>query len=301
MGAAGTAHAGIKFESGVPQDLVSRLGTDQRILAGEIEKLSLYMNPEEAYISRKDCAQVCSLTLEDNIYALLDPVGVRDLEGSLAVLRSLRLAGYPEQLFLYNLALQFRQVYLASFLREQGNSPAEIAKEMNIRFEFIVMRLLKQAQVYNRDELRLALRRIRNGDAAIKSGLREAKSKQNDPLIFVLQVGCSNSSRPAVAKQKAVGHWQTKPDSVTLRNRVFIRRVDAGLGVGFFIKTPGQTRFFASGLIRVNSSFRSCFVKNAGNYGQIFGSMFLVLLEILDSSTERRFVGGVFCPANFFN
>lgn len=176
---------GIKFESGVPQDLVSRLGTDQRILAGEIEKLSLYMNPEEAYISRKDCAQVCSLTLEDNIYALLDPVGVRDLEGSLAVLRSLRLAGYPEQLFLYNLALQFRQVYLASFLREQGKSPAEIAKEMNIRFEFIVMRLLKQAQVYNRDELRLALRRIRNGDAAIKSGLREAKI-ETEMILFDL-------------------------------------------------------------------------------------------------------------------
>lgn len=176
---------GIKYENGVPQDLVSRLGTDQRTLAGEIEKLSLYMNPEDGYISKADCALVCSSTPEDNVYAVLDPVAARDLEGSLTVLRSLRLAGYPEQLFLYNLAMQFRRVYLASFLREQGKNSVEIAKEPGIRFEFIVPGLLKQAQAYNQDELRLALRRIRDGDAAIKSGLREAKI-ETEMILFDL-------------------------------------------------------------------------------------------------------------------
>ena len=179
---------GIKFENGVPQDLVSHLGTDQRTLASEIEKLSLYMNPEDSYVSRADCAQVCSSTPEDNIYALVDAVAARDLESSLTLLRSLRLAGHPEQRFLYNLALQFRKVYLASFLREQGRNFAEMAKELDIKtlkYENIVQRFLKQAQAYSRDELRLALRRIRDGDAAIKSGLREAKI-ETEMILFDL-------------------------------------------------------------------------------------------------------------------
>ncbi|HAW71443.1 MAG TPA: DNA polymerase III subunit delta [Firmicutes bacterium] len=179
---------GIKYENGVPQDLIRLLGTDQRTLAGEIEKLSLYMNPEDSYVSKTDCAQVCSSTLEDNSYALLDSVAARDLEGSLTLLRSLRLAGHPEQRFLYNLAQQFRRVYLAAFLREQGKKSAEIAKELDLKtqyYENIVQRYLKQAQAYNQDELRLALRRIRDGDAAVKAGLRAAKI-ETEMILFDL-------------------------------------------------------------------------------------------------------------------
>lgn len=169
------AKRGIRIEAGVPQDLIRRAGTSLFMLAAEIEKLSLYADPDAQYISRSDCESLVPPQPEDQVFGLLDAIGARDLGASVRALQALFAAGQPETLILFVIARQFHQVYLAQYLHSQGAGAPEVGKALNLRYDFQIRRILEQARAFTEPELRAALRRLRDGDASVKTGAREPR------------------------------------------------------------------------------------------------------------------------------
>lgn len=179
---------GLRFETGVPAEIVRRVGTDLHTLESEIEKLALYCGSDGREIRRSDCAEIVPARPEDQVFGLLDAVGSRDLRGGLAKLQSLLEAGQPESLILYMMAKHMRQVYLARYLGGHGAGRAEIGKALGLRYDFQVRKVIEQSRLSSEEQLRGALRRLRDGDAAIKSGSREPRVE----LELVLLDLCSD-------------------------------------------------------------------------------------------------------------
>lgn len=167
--------SGLQFEAGVPSEVVRRAGTDLHTLAGEVEKLVLYCGSEAQRVTRRDCEQIIPAHPEEQVFGLLDAVGTHNLRTAVAKLQSLLDSGQPETLILFMLAKHFRQVYLARHLSEHGANPAEIGKALGLRYDFQVRKVLEQSRLNSEFRTRCALRRLRDGDAAIKSGSREPR------------------------------------------------------------------------------------------------------------------------------
>lgn len=165
---------GVAAESGVAAEIVRRVGTDLNMLTAEIEKLILYCGAG-GRVTRQDCESVVSSRPEEQVFGLLDALGVRDLRGSLRALSALLESGQAETLILYMITRQIRNIYLALYMTEKGTSPGEIGKALNLRFDFQVRKLMEQTRAFSESELRAALRRLREGDEAIKTGSREPR------------------------------------------------------------------------------------------------------------------------------
>lgn len=165
---------GVTSESGVASEIARRVGTDLNMLTAEIEKLVLYCGAA-GRVTRQDCESVISSRPEEQVFGLLDAVGARDLRGSLKALNDLLEAGQAEALILYMITRQMRNIYLARFMTERGTSPGEIGKALNLRFDFQVRKLMEQTRAFSENELRAALRRLREGDETIKTGSREPR------------------------------------------------------------------------------------------------------------------------------
>jgi DNA polymerase III subunit delta len=150
--------------------LASFVGDDLRALDMELEKLSAYVNGERA-INAEDVRLLVSAAQETNIFDLVDLLGLRQGKPALDQLRALLAGGANE---LYLLAMISRQIRLIisvkELAQEEGLDPAAIRRECKISHQFIVDKLLRQAEQFHMDELEAIMRRLVEIDEAIKTG-----------------------------------------------------------------------------------------------------------------------------------
>ncbi len=78
----------------VCEHLVARCGSDSRLLTSELEKLLLYAGDRAPTVA--DIGEILTASKDDEVWDLLDAFGMRDLPGTLALLRRLLDAGASE-------------------------------------------------------------------------------------------------------------------------------------------------------------------------------------------------------------
>lgn len=159
---------GRKLEPKALEYIVLNGGDELRALTNELKKLALYAG-DEAAITLAMAEKLLTMSVEANIFTLVDAIGQKRGEQALLELRSLLTAGEPAIRALFMIARQFRLLLAAKDLARAGFTEKQISAEMSQQ-PFVTAKLLRQARNFSFAELEDALRLILESDVAMKTG-----------------------------------------------------------------------------------------------------------------------------------
>lgn len=186
---------GVAIEPAAVTALVDHVGSDLRVLAGELEKLSRYAGPRP--ITRADVDALTPEAHETNIFNLVDAV-VEGRQGQAVVLLRAQIAdGNDEPLRVQALlARQVRNILRACELLDQGEGPGDVAEATGVTGDYPLRKLVTQARGVPLESAEAALRAIEDCDHSIKTG------ELGDELaleLLVIKLGELLASRPATS------------------------------------------------------------------------------------------------------
>jgi DNA polymerase-3 subunit delta len=163
----------VKVEPDAARELVDALGADLMLIAGELEKLVLYVG-EKKRIALADVETMVLAAKQRSIYELTDAISARDRARALAVLDALLHSGDGEEAaigHLYMLAKTFRQMLV--ILERNVRDARAIWQVLWQGFRvppFAAEDIIRQARRYkSRRELSQAIRRIARADLELRS------------------------------------------------------------------------------------------------------------------------------------
>ena len=174
--------------------LAAHVGSDLRLLDGELEKLAAYAG----YAGRIEADAVdllVSAAQEANIFALVDALGMRSRPDALRELQRLLDDGANELYLLSMIARQLRLLITAKDLAEaQGLRGDALLKGLGTPHRFVADKLVRQAQQFQAEELVALMGELLRIDQEIKTGRLEG------PLaIELFVVRASQRPRPVAA------------------------------------------------------------------------------------------------------
>jgi len=146
--------------------LAELIGGDLWAMNGEIQKLTLYCR--ERPIEEDDVKHLTTHVHEANIFALVDAVAERRTELAQRTLHRLYNDGIAPTHILVMITRQFRLIAMAKDL-PPGSSRSQIQDRLGLT-GYPLDKTLRQARVYDLEDVKVVYRRLLETDLAIKTG-----------------------------------------------------------------------------------------------------------------------------------
>jgi DNA polymerase-3 subunit delta len=151
------------------QELARFTGGDLRQLDQELDKLWAHANFARP-VSITDVHNLVNATQTDNVFALVDAIGLRQRERAMRVLHELLEAGAAPAYLLTMIERQFRILLQVKDMQARGCSSAEMQKTLGIRHSFIIDKSVRQAQNFSMATLESIYGRLADVEQKIKTG-----------------------------------------------------------------------------------------------------------------------------------
>ena len=148
--------------------LADLVGNNLWVLASELAKLAAYAQGRR--IEGGDVRALVSEARQVNIFAMVDAVVEKRAGVALRLLRQLTTAGAEGGYLLAMVVRQYRLIIQARELMSTGHPSHEIGQRLGVASEFVLQRILDQAQRYSLSRLKVAYRRLLEADAGVKRG-----------------------------------------------------------------------------------------------------------------------------------
>lgn len=158
---------GIEIENQAAYYLSSIIGSNLSIINLELEKIFSYLGNRKE-INIQDVKAVCSRTLLNNIFELVDSLAERNHEKAVNYYRDMILTGEPPAKILYMIIRQYRLILRVKILESEGYKLSHIVKYINLQ-PFVVKKLLKQSALYEVEEVYMCLKHLLNLDVKLKT------------------------------------------------------------------------------------------------------------------------------------
>jgi len=167
------AQEGVKVETDAARELVDSLGGDMMMIAGELEKLILYVG-EKKRITLGDVETMVLAAKQRTLYELTDAISAKDRPRALVVMDAILSTGDGDDAaigHLYMLAKTFRQMLVISERNVRDSRALWQVLWQGFRVPpFAAEDVIKQARRYkSRRELTRAIRLIAKADLALRS------------------------------------------------------------------------------------------------------------------------------------
>jgi len=164
---------GVKLDNDAARELVDSLGGDMMMLAGELEKLVLFVG-EKKRITLGDVETLVLAAKQRSFYELTDAISSHDAARALAVLDAILSTGDGEDAaigHLYMLSRTFRQMLVILERNVRDSRALWQALWQGFRIPpFAAEDVIRQARRYkSRRELTGAIRRVARADLALRS------------------------------------------------------------------------------------------------------------------------------------
>ncbi|MFI5344632.1 MAG: DNA polymerase III subunit delta, partial [Chlamydiales bacterium] len=140
----------------VCQQFVKQIGSDQYLLASELEKLFCFVGQRNE-ITWQDIEQICIQTPLETIWQLGESIFRRDAAAAFRISRSLIMEGHSFLPLLRQVRNQFVTEYHVCALLEQGKQPFEITQEYSYMKGQILERHMENARQYGMNAFRQGL------------------------------------------------------------------------------------------------------------------------------------------------
>jgi DNA polymerase-3 subunit delta len=124
-------------------------------------------------VTREDIQAICTLNVEENIFALTDQIANKKAAGAMKVFSDLVSRNTAPQKIFYMIIRQFRQLLRAAILSEEGKNTYEVAKVLGIP-NYPAEICIRQGRKFGRAQLETILQELLEMDAASKNGNLEA-------------------------------------------------------------------------------------------------------------------------------
>jgi DNA polymerase-3 subunit delta len=148
--------------------LADLVGNNLWVLASELEKLAAYAQGRR--IEGADVRALVSEAHQISIFAMVDAIVEKRAAVALRVLRQLTTAGADGGYLLAMVVRQYRLIIQARELMTAGLPTREIGQRLGVTSEFVLQRILDQAQRYSLSRLKAAYRRLLEADVGVKRG-----------------------------------------------------------------------------------------------------------------------------------
>jgi DNA polymerase-3 subunit delta len=138
------------------------------LIESELEKLFSFTKEKEM-ITNADVDAICSVQINNHIFAMVDAVAGRKQEVALKYYYELLALKEPPMRILYLLSRQFRLLYEVKEMKGAGLPNAEIAKAAGLA-PFIVTKYINTGRSYKKEQLRAILENAIELEEAVKTG-----------------------------------------------------------------------------------------------------------------------------------
>ena len=167
------AQQGVSMEADAARELVDSSGSDMTMIAGELEKLVLFVGDKKC-ITLGDVETMVLAAKQRSLYELTDAISAKDRSRALEVLQAILASGDGEEAaigHLYMLARAFRQMLVISERKVRDSRALWQALWQGFRVPpFAAEDIIRQARRYrSRRELTRGLRLIARADFALRS------------------------------------------------------------------------------------------------------------------------------------
>ena len=159
---------GVDISPAAARLLADLVGNNLWVLAGELDKLAAYAQGRR--IEGADVKALVDQVRQVNIFAMVDAVVERRTPVALRLLRQQVTAGTDSGYLLAMVVRQYRLIIQAKELSMRGLTAQEIGQRLGIGSEFVLHRVLDQADRYSLARLKTAYRRLLEADVAVKRG-----------------------------------------------------------------------------------------------------------------------------------
>jgi|GEM_PF-950436 len=172
--------------------LLDKTGEDLFMLKKELEKMVCFLG-EERTVTETAVRLLVPESSPGSVFDLVSAVGRRDVSRAFFLLHKMRLKNEPPLVILALLARQFRFLYRARSMQQQGVSFREIVSSLKLP-PFVVRELLEQVGSYDEQILVRVFLYLKETDADIKSGRRGA-DEALEQLILRLTGGSMSEGK----------------------------------------------------------------------------------------------------------
>ena len=148
--------------------LAELVGNNLWVLANELDKLAVYAQGRR--IEGADVGALVSAARDVNVFAMVDAVVERRAPVALRLLRQQVAAGADGGYLLAMVVRQYRLIIQAKELSLGGITAQEIGQRLGIGSDFVLQRVLDQADRYSPSRLKAAYRRLLEADESVKRG-----------------------------------------------------------------------------------------------------------------------------------
>ncbi|TYR82350.1 DNA polymerase III subunit delta [Priestia megaterium] len=148
--------------------LVQLVGLNVTLVTNEVEKMMLYVGPK-GVITRETVLQLVAKTLEQNVFTLIEAVIQRNVSQALNIYQDLLRNNEEPIKILSLLASQFRLLYHAKQLFNQGYGQQQIAQTLKVH-PFRVKIALQQSRGFEEKKLTIILKELAEADYQMKTG-----------------------------------------------------------------------------------------------------------------------------------
>lgn len=159
---------GVDISPAAARLLADLVGNNLWLLASELDKLAAYAQGRR--IEGADVRALVSEARQVNIFAMVDAIVERRAAVALRLLRQLTTAGAEGGYLLAMVIRQYRLIIQARELMTAGLPTQEIGQRLGVTSEFVLQRILDQAQRYSLSRLKAAYRRLLEADVGVKRG-----------------------------------------------------------------------------------------------------------------------------------
>ncbi len=146
--------------------LANYIGSQLRMLANELDKLSTYVG-SEGTITVKEIRLLSAQVQEARIFDLTDALAQRNRKQALNVLHDLLADGEPPIKLISTITSQVRSLLLVKELAQKGMRAAQIASTISMS-PYIVEKVMRQVGNFSSAQLEGAYRQLLATDAALK-------------------------------------------------------------------------------------------------------------------------------------
>lgn len=148
--------------------LIDVCGTNMQNLINEIRKLIEYAG-ENGTIQNKDIDDLCTKTIDSNIFDLTDNMGKKNITEVIRILNELLYSKEPIQKILITLYNHFKKLYIVKLSEEENKN---ITVELNLKPNqtFLVNKYRTQSKYFKNEELNTILKELINLDYNYKIG-----------------------------------------------------------------------------------------------------------------------------------
>lgn len=163
--------AGRKIDSRTLFDLVEMTGYEMQNLSTEIEKLICYCYDKKPgyLITQADVNAICSRTLSDRIFEMMDLKMKGNTAAALGILEDLYAMKISPMKILYTIVRQYHQALAYTECRDKRLSDAETASALGVK-DWLVERLKKQLRYMTPEELKKRLESCAETEYRVKTG-----------------------------------------------------------------------------------------------------------------------------------